>query len=36
MTTKKVAQICGVTERTVSGNAKKAWYNTKYGWKNCK
>ena len=24
MTTKEVAQICGVTERTVSGNAKKA------------
>ena len=24
MTTKEVAQICGVTEKTVSGNAKKA------------
>ena len=24
MTTKEVAQICGVTDRTVSGNAKKA------------
>ena len=24
MTTKEVAQICGVTDRTVSGNAQKA------------
>ena len=24
MTTKEVAQICGITDRTVSGNAQKA------------